>query len=79
MNRVKTGIPDLDKKIEGGFPVGSSILLVGPPGSGKTTMAHQFIQQGLSEKQPGMYTTLDMSPDEVIIEMKNLNGKVDQK
>ena len=78
-NRIKTGIPGLDKKIQGGFPIGSSILLVGPPGSGKTTLAHQFMKQGLSEKQPGLYTTLDMSPDEVIKEMNELDGKIDRK
>jgi len=78
-DRIKTGIPALDKKIQGGFPTGSSILLVGPPGCGKTTLAHQFMKQGLNEKQPGMYTTLDMSPDEVIKEINGLNGKVDKK
>ncbi len=78
-DRIKTGIPGLDKKIQGGFPIGSSILLVGPPGSGKTTLAHQFMKQGLKEKQPGLYTTLDMSPDEVVKEMNQLDGKIDRK
>jgi RecA/RadA recombinase len=34
-----TGIPGLDAILGGGVPRGSLVLLVGPPGSGKTTMA----------------------------------------
>jgi len=74
--RVKTGVPGLDKKLEGGFPEPSSILLVGPPGCGKSTLAQQFVYQGLTEKQPAIYITLDISPDEIIESMKQFGWKV---
>lgn len=64
--RVKTGVAGLDARLEGGFPASSSILLIGPPGAGKSTFAQQFVFEGLEEKQPGLYVTLDESPKEVI-------------
>jgi len=75
MKRIKTGIPGLDKRLSGGFPAGSSILFVGPPGAGKSTVSQQFMQQGLKLKQPGIYTTLDMSPDEIRETMKTFGWK----
>lgn len=76
MERVKTGIPGLDKLIEGGFPANSSILLIGPPGCGKSTMSQQFIFEGLKTKQPGLYVTLDVSPKEIIESMENFGWKL---
>lgn len=78
MIRIKTGVPGLDKKIQGGIPAGSSILLVGPPGCGKSTIAQQFIIEGLKTDQPGLYTTLDISPEEVIESMKKF-GRFSEK
>ena len=77
VERVKTGIPGLDKLIEGGFPVCSSILFVGPPGVGKSTIAEQFIFEGLRNKQPGLYVTLDSSPKEVVKSMEDFGWKLD--
>ncbi len=69
--RLKTGIEGLDKLLEGGFPSDSSILLIGPPGCGKSTMCQQFVWEGLKSKQPAMYVTFDISPKEVLESMKN--------
>lgn len=76
MMRLKTGIPGLDKLIEGGFPSNSSILLVGPPGCGKSTFCQQFIFEGLKNKQPTLYVTLDVSPNEVIENMKGFGWDI---
>ena len=77
--RIKTGITGLDDLIEGGFPEHSSILLIGPPGTGKSTLCQQFMNHGVSEKQPGVYVTLDMSPDEVVKEMKSFGWSIKSK
>ena len=44
--RVNTGIKGLDRMIHEGFWRGSTTLVAGPPGSGKTIMALQFIGEG---------------------------------
>ena len=72
--RLKTGISGLDKLIEGGFPDSSSILLIGPPGCGKSTLAQQFIFEGLKNSQPALFVTLDISPTDVLENMKRFGS-----
>ncbi|MDP9143582.1 MAG: AAA family ATPase [Actinomycetota bacterium] len=43
INQLKTGVPGLDEVLCGGLPEFSFNLIAGPPGSGKTTMAHQMM------------------------------------
>ena len=50
LSRASTGIIELDKTLGGGFIRGSLILVSGPPGSGKTTLALQFVFSSKSEK-----------------------------
>jgi circadian clock protein KaiC len=56
--RLRTGIPDLDAMIEGGFPAGSLITLAGRPGTGKTIFGSQFLYHGGQEGQAGMYVSM---------------------
>jgi circadian clock protein KaiC len=44
--RVQTGIPSLDKIIEGGLARGDTIIVAGQPGTGKTTLGLQFLYHG---------------------------------
>ena len=76
MERIKTGIIGLDKILQGGFPKNSSILLVGPPGCGKSTLCQQFVWAGLKANQPALFITLDVSPQEIRDNMKNFGWKV---
>ena len=60
MDRVKTGIPGLDSLIEGGFPRPSSILLTGPPGSGKSIFSLQFLYNGVKMyDEPGFMISVE--------------------
>ncbi|KSW12536.1 hypothetical protein CF15_07395 [Pyrodictium occultum] len=53
-----SGIPGLDKLLQGGFPRGAVILLAGNPGTGKTTFAAKFLYEGaLQLKEPGIYVS----------------------
>ncbi len=45
-DRVQTGIPSLDKLIEGGLVPGDTTIVAGQPGTGKTTLGLQFLVHG---------------------------------
>ncbi len=62
-DRVKTGIKGLDELIEGGLPRGYGFLLLGGPGTGKTTFGVQYLYKGASEYgENGLYVTFDEPP-----------------
>ena len=68
--RIKTGIEGLDKMLKGGVLKGRNMLLSGPCGSGKTTLAMQFIYNGaLLYDEPGLYVTLEESKEKIIHDM----------
>ena len=49
LDRIKTGITGLDEMLCGGFLPNSANLLEGAPGTGKTTIALQFIYNGITQ------------------------------
>jgi circadian clock protein KaiC len=57
--RLLTGIKGLNKMTGGGFIRGSSILLSGSSGTGKTIIGTQFIMDGLSKKEPGVIVSFE--------------------
>ena len=65
--RVSTGIPGLDDVLNGGLPRGHLYLIEGDPGTGKTTVALQFLLEGLRQGEPGLYVTLSESRHELEI------------
>jgi len=65
-NRVKTGIAGLDEILEGGFLPGSSILLEGAPGTGKTNLGLQILYQGMVQYgDPGILVSFEQSPEQI--------------
>jgi circadian clock protein KaiC len=62
--RLSIGIPDLDALMGGGIPDGSSLLVAGPSGSGKSVMASQFIAEGLLKGEPGVVAIFEELPAE---------------
>lgn len=66
MEQIPTGISGLDELLVGGFPRGRSILVVGSPGSGKTTFAMQYLCKGaLDYGERGLFITLDEKPEHI--------------
>ena len=63
--RVSTGIPGLDDVLNGGLPRGHLYLIEGDPGTGKTTVALQFLLEGFRLGEPGLYVTLSESKQEL--------------
>ncbi|NPA48014.1 MAG: AAA family ATPase [Thermococci archaeon] len=70
IDRAKTGVPGLDKLIEGGFPRGATVTVTGPPGTGKTTLSAQFIYKGVElYNEPGVIVLLEERPQDFRREM----------
>lgn len=63
--RAATGIVGLDDILGGGFPVTRLYLVEGDPGSGKTTLALQFLIEGVKRGESGLYVTLSETRDEL--------------
>ena len=60
-HRIRTGIPGLDERVQGGFLEGTTTALVGASGAGKTTFGFQFITQGVLDGQIGIFCSLEES------------------
>jgi circadian clock protein KaiC len=58
INRLLTGVPGLDAVLGGGLPEFSFNLIAGPPGSGKTTLAHQIMFALATPERPALYFTV---------------------
>ena len=72
LDRVKTGIPDFDKLIEGGIPKGNMVLVAGACGTGKSIFGAQYLYNGAKFfNEPGVFVTLEQKPQDVIDVMEN--------
>ncbi|MGY5855589.1 MAG: ATPase domain-containing protein, partial [Candidatus Thorarchaeota archaeon] len=66
MTRTKTGITGLDEIIGGGIIEGSTVLVSGQSGSGKTVFGLQFLYNGITKyNEPGVFVTLETRPNEL--------------
>lgn len=65
LRRIDTGVKGLDDILSGGFPAGQMYLVEGDPGTGKTTLAMQFIMAGTKKGGKAIYITLSESRDEL--------------
>ncbi len=58
INLLPTGIPGLDEVLGGGLPEFSFNVIGGPPGCGKTTLAHQMMFALATPARPALYFTV---------------------
>jgi circadian clock protein KaiC len=67
IDRIATGIPRLDAMLGGrGFFRGSSILLTGTPGTGKTIIATNFAQAACKRGERVLFFSFEESPNQII-------------
>ena len=64
--RAPSGIPGLDELIEGGFPVPSTVLVAGEPGTGKTTFSVQSLFDVARHGEVGIYLAAISEPPWVV-------------
>jgi circadian clock protein KaiC len=65
LRRDRTGIAGLDDILGGGFPTDRVYLVKGEPGAGKTTLALQFLMEGVREGERVLYVTLSETAEEI--------------
>jgi circadian clock protein KaiC len=71
--RASTGIPRLDAMLGGkGFYRGSSILVSGSPGAGKTSVASQFIAAACARGERCLFLAYEESPGEIVRNMRSV-------
>jgi KaiC/GvpD/RAD55 family RecA-like ATPase len=68
MDKIKSGIFGLNPLLDGGFNEKSVNVILGSPGTGKTTLATQFIKRGLEMDQISIFISLDENQDQIIKE-----------
>ncbi len=66
MARAETGIGEFDQMLGGGFMQNDVALVAGSAGSGKTTLALQFLVNGIRKfGENGIYVTFEELPDQI--------------
>ena len=75
---VSTGNDGLDLILKGGLPVNRLYLLEGAPGSGKTTLALQFLREGVRQGEAALYITLSETREELAIVAASHGWSIDE-
>jgi circadian clock protein KaiC len=69
---MPTGIAGLDQLLDGGIVRGNSLLIEGPPGSGKSTLGVRILYEGITQyHEPGLLLTFEEFPRQVYAEASN--------
>src|SRR5438552_3704005 len=77
MARLPSGILGFDEMVQGGLPIGSSVILQGPPGQEKLRFALTFLAEGLKAGASGLVAVSSQSPDAVLDELRKLGVDLD--
>ncbi|HEY0100889.1 MAG TPA: ATPase domain-containing protein [Pyrinomonadaceae bacterium] len=68
---ISTGISGLDEMLGGGTLTGNAILIAGPAGAGKTTTAIQFINEGVTQGEPGVMALFEETTPKYLDQAKS--------
>lgn len=78
LGRISSGIPGLDKLISGGFPRGSTILISGGTGTGKTIFLLQYLWEGLKKGEKCIFISLEESPEDIKLDAKQFGWDLEK-
>jgi circadian clock protein KaiC len=78
MERVTTGIANLDEMLDGGFVPQSAILLRGAPGTGKTTFGLQYLLEGVRRGEAGLFISFEEFPQSLYRDAASLGWDLAQ-
>lgn len=66
MDRVDSGVENLDRLLGGGIPRRHIVLVEGVPGAGKTNLGLEYLYRGAQMGENGVYVSFQDTADEVI-------------
>lgn len=75
--RIGTGIEGLDELLQGGYPKGSVTLVAGTPGTGKTIICFQYLNNGVKNKEKCLFLTSDERIDNLVNQAKKFGFDFD--
>lgn len=75
--RLQSGIEGLDALVEAGWLRGTSTLVAGPSGAGKTILGLHFLRHGVQQGEPGLLVNFQESPAQIHRAMKSLGWDAD--
>lgn len=78
-NKARIGVAGLDDILVGGLARGHLYLLEGNPGTGKTTIALQFLVEGHERGEKGLYVTLSETESELRLTANSHGWEIDAK
>ncbi|MFN2327076.1 MAG: RAD55 family ATPase [Gemmatimonadales bacterium] len=76
--RVTTGVAGLDEMLDGGMWQGTTTLLAGPSGAGKTTIGLQFALEGARRGEPTLYMNFQENPSQLIRTIRSLGVDLEE-
>jgi circadian clock protein KaiC len=74
---ISTGVVGLDRMLGGGTLRGNAMLVAGPVGSGKTTVAVQFLAEGLGRGEPGVLILFEETAPKYLDQARSLGFDLD--
>jgi circadian clock protein KaiC len=77
VDRTSIGVSGIDAMLDGGVWAGTTTLLVGPTGSGKTTIALHYALEGVARKEPTLYVNFQENPAQLARSFANLGADLD--
>ena len=75
--RAATGIPGLDEMLHGGLLWGTTTLVAGDPGVGKTVTSLHFLLNGARQGEPGAYISFQEDPNQLAQVARNFGFDVE--
>ena len=70
--RVSSGVPRLDDRLDGGYLRGSCILISGAPGTSKSSLAASFLAAACHRGHRSLFVSFDESGAQIISNMKSI-------
>src|SRR3954469_8488441 len=71
-DRVSLGVPRLDQMLTGGVHRGSTVLITGTAGTGKTTLAASAVDAACARGESALFVSFEESPDQIVRNMRSV-------